>query len=470
MCDTLVALPDVTSTGTVILGKNSDRPAFDCQPLHYSPRARHAPGEKLTLAYVALPQSEVTYATVGSRPYWCWGYEEGFNEFGVAIGNEAIFTRESAQAAARQLEGRPPEAGLLGMELLRLGLERGKSAAEALTVIAELVEEYGQWGSGVPGSDHLQGSYNNSFIIADPKEAWVLETAGKRWVARRITSGYAAISNEPSIRTHWDESSPDLVGRAVEKGWWPAGKEALFDFALAYTDRHKPLQVSHIRAQRLRQLLAEGRDQGISPQWVKRILRDHYEDTFLAGPYFNAALPDFLTICMHSSPAGFTWGNTASSAVFSLPEPGQGLPHMWWCAGTPCTGVYLPVFLPLASLPETVTRAGTVTALLPPPEVPRDTYSSASYWWKFRHLLDVLKGDEEGSFFNLRQPVARLAFDRLEAAWALEARAVEKEALAAIAAGKEEDAAARLTAFTARCVDEALATARKVKEAVLALG
>ncbi|HHY91979.1 MAG TPA: secernin-2 [Firmicutes bacterium] len=470
MCDTLVALPNVTTTGTVILGKNSDRPAFDCQPLHYAPRTNHPPGEVIPLAYVELPQVETTYATVGSRPYWCWGYEEGFNEFGVAIGNEAIFTRESALAGARFKEGRPPELGLLGMELVRLALERGQSAAAALEVITGLVEKHGQWGSGVPGTDHLQGSYNNSFIIADPQEAWVLETAGKRWVARRVTQGYAAISNEPSIRTVWQKSSPDLVSRAVEKGWWPAGKEALFDFALAYTDRQKPLQVSHIRAQRLRQLLAEGSTPGISPQWVKRILRDHYEDTFLAGPYFNAALPDFLTICMHSSPAGFTWGNTASSAVFILPVPGQGLPHMWWCAGTPCTGVYLPVFLPLASLPEAATRTGTVTTLAAPPDAPRDTYSAASYWWKFRHLLDVLKGDEEGSLFSLRQRVARLAFDRLEAEWEPKARAVEKEALAALAAGQEADAAELLAAFTAGCTEEALATARKVKEAVLALG
>lgn len=470
MCDTLVALPDVTSTGTVLLGKNSDRPPFDCQVLHYSPRAMHEPGEKLSLAYVEVPQAEVTYATVGSRPYWCWGYEEGFNEYGVAIGNEAIFTRESALAAARHLEGRPPEFGLLGMELLRLGLERGKTAEEAMNVITQLVEKYGQWGSGVPGADHPQGSYNNSFIIADAKEAWVLETAGKRWIAQRVARGFAAISNEPSIRTAWDLASPDLIGRAVEKGWWPAGKEALFDFALAYTDRQKPLQVSHIRAQRLRQLLAQGKGQGISPSWIKRILRDHYEDTFLEGPYFNAALPDFLTICMHSSPAGFTWGNTASSAIFVLPEPERGLPHMWWCAGTPCTGVYLPVFLPLLSLPEPLTRPGTCLTLSAPPEAPRDTYSASSYWWKFRHLLDVLKGDEEGSLFTLRQQVARLAFDRLEEEWTVLAKQVEKEALAAVHQGKIQEAATLLTNFTATCVDEALDTVRKIKEAVLALG
>lgn len=75
---------------------------------------------------------------------------------------------------------------------------------------------------------------------------------------------------------------------------------------------------------------------------MKRILRDHYEDTFLEGPYFNPALPDFLTLCMHSSPACFTWGNTASSAIFVLPQSEDHLPMLWWNPVTPCTGLYVP--------------------------------------------------------------------------------------------------------------------------------
>jgi secernin len=84
--------------------------------------------------------------------------------------------------------------------------------------------------------------------------------------------------------------------------------------------------------------------------------------------------------------------------------------------------------------------------------------------------LDVLKGDEDGSLFTFRQQVARLAFDRLEEEWAVLAKQVEKEALDAVHEGRSQDAATLLTNFTATCVDQALATARKVKEAVLALG
>jgi secernin len=181
-----------------------------------NPRANHASGESLKLEYIEIPQVPVTYATIGSSPYWCWGYEEGINEYGVAIGNEAIFTKTFTSAAAACKAGQAPARGLLGMDLLRLGLERGKSAREALEVISNLVAKYGQWGSGVPCSGDVQGGYDNSYIITDAKEAWVLETVGKRWIAKRFTKGVTSISNEPSIRCHWDQASPDIIDCAVE--------------------------------------------------------------------------------------------------------------------------------------------------------------------------------------------------------------------------------------------------------------
>ena len=378
-CDTMVALPDATTTGTTILGKNSDRPVFDCQPLVHHPRQEHSPDASVELEYLEIPQVRQTYATTGSSPYWCWGYEEGINEYGVAIGNEAIFTKTFADSVAASKTGRPPELGLLGMDLLRLGLERGKTAHEALDVITSLVERYGQWGSGVPTMDHETGGYDNSYIIADGKEAWILETVGTRWVGRRVTRGVAAISNQPSIRTRWDRASGDLVQYAVEKGWWPRDKKSEFDFARAYIDLKTPLQLSHLRVQRSRQLLRRKENGEVSPRWVMRILRDHYEDTFLEGPYFNAALPDFLTLCMHSSPAGFTWGNTASSAVFVLPNDSDRLARIWWTPVTPCTGLYLPVFAAASRLPGVLATAGqmgkTVTA---PPRARRDKFSERS--------------------------------------------------------------------------------------------
>ena len=98
-----------------------------------------------------------------------------------------------------------------------------------------------------------------------------------------------------------------------------------------------------MRMMRSRQLLAERSGQ-VTPQWMMRIARDHYEDTFLQGPYFDAANPDFLSLCMHVSPADFTWGNTASACVAVLPDKPGDLPVFWWTPGPPCNGCYVPFF------------------------------------------------------------------------------------------------------------------------------
>jgi secernin len=465
-CDSFVVLGNASATGAVMLGKNSDRPVFDSQPLVSAAHRKHPAGEKLQLAYVSIPEAEETYATVESAPYWCWGYEEGVNEHGVAIGNEAIFTKDLAADVAAQRAGNGPEKGLLGMELLRLGLERGKTARESMQAMTSLLEDYGQWGSAVPMASHADGAYNNSYIIADPREAWVLETVGKRWIARRFHHGTSAISNQPSIRTSWDLASDDLIDYAISQGRWPEGERSQFDFAFAYTDFQKPLQVSQIRVQRSRELLkrAESGHGGVSVPWMKRILRDHYEDTFLEGPYFNPALPDFLTLCMHSSPACFTWGNTASSAIFVLPQSEAHLPMLWWSPVTPCTGLYVPVFMEGGELPALLSKAGTAgRALIPPSVAKQDQYVAGSYWWLFRDLLDRIKRDEHGSGFLESQRIARGTFDEIERTWEAQAAKAEAAAVTLRKQGQAEKAAKSLAAFTAACIKEALSAVEQVK-------
>src|SRR3990170_3595179 len=188
-CDTMVALPDATSDGVTIFAKNSNRLSTECQPLVRARGRRHPAGSELRCQYISIPQVSRTYGFVGAQPYWLWGLEHGVNECQVAIGNEAVYTRDPV-----------PKTGLLGMDLVRLGLERAETALRAVEVITGLLETYGQGGPALPGSDV---GYHNSFLIADPADAWVLEASGWRWAARRVPQ-VGSISNHIAIHDDWD--------------------------------------------------------------------------------------------------------------------------------------------------------------------------------------------------------------------------------------------------------------------------
>ncbi len=400
MCDILVALGDATASNRVIFGKNSDRPAGECQVLFDSATESPSRDSIIQAAFVEVPDVPDVLRTIGTRPYWCWGYETGINEAGVVGGNTAVYTRSFWRMDNQAI------LGLTGMELLRLGLERGSTAQGAIDVITVLLEAYGQWGPAVIGADPPQSCYENAFLIADANEAWVLETAGRRWVAKQIVSGVRALSNELSIRSKWTVGSPGIVEDAVTNKWWSL-EDGPLDFARAYSDHeHYSRQASHIRWSRATQLLRDAHG-GITPAMMIEFLRDHYEGTFIQGPQFDVYTPDFLTICMHDSPSGFTWGNTATSFVVEI-DPNNPLATPFWCCyQPPCSSVYLP-FTMETTLPPAVASPGTAGFLSESPATaPKDSFSDESLWWRLYRVLDAVKAnpikrrEELRSYFDL---------------------------------------------------------------------
>ena len=173
MCDTFVALSSMTGDGSIIFEKNSDRESNEAQVLEYHPSRAYARNaqKKISCTYITIPQAEETYAVLLSRPFWMWGAEMGTNEKGVVIGNEAVFTKMPYSKTG----------GLTGMDLLRLALERSAISAQALETIVGLLSDYGQ--GGTYGYQDKKLRYHNSYIIADPDTAWVLETSGDLWAA-----------------------------------------------------------------------------------------------------------------------------------------------------------------------------------------------------------------------------------------------------------------------------------------------
>ncbi|HEX9260279.1 MAG TPA: C69 family dipeptidase, partial [Acidimicrobiales bacterium] len=184
MCDCLVALRPAAAPVT-LFAKNSDRPPAEPQDLIWIAPRRDERAVRVTHIEIA-PHGDPTLGILGSQPRWCWGLEHGVNEAGVAAGNEAIYTTLDPRGA-------PP--ALIGMDLVRLALERATTAQEAVAVITDLLEQHGQGGTGHFDADR---PYWSSFLVADPNDAWVVETSGREWAAERVPS-VRAISNRTTI-------------------------------------------------------------------------------------------------------------------------------------------------------------------------------------------------------------------------------------------------------------------------------
>ncbi|XP_053215554.1 secernin-1 [Podarcis raffonei] len=222
-----VAFPPHTKDGLVVIGKNSARPRDEVQEIVYFAAATHDPGCKVECTYIEIDQVPKTNAVALSRPSWLWGAEMGANEHGVFITNEAIITKEPASETE----------ALLGMDLVRLGLERGGTAKEALDVIVSLLEEHGQGGNYYEDGSVCH-AFQTAYLIVDRKEAWVLETVGKHWAAENITEGVKCICNQLSLTTKIDAEHPELRSYAESQGWWTADTEFNFSQVFSQADNH----------------------------------------------------------------------------------------------------------------------------------------------------------------------------------------------------------------------------------------
>ncbi|WAQ94176.1 SCRN3-like protein [Mya arenaria] len=235
MSDILVVLPPLTADGSVIFAKNSDRPPTEVQEVVYVPPASHDKGTKLHCTFIEVDQIPETRGVILSKPAWCWGAEMGANDHGVCIGNTAVWTRLCRPG--------DHEEKLIGMDLVRLGLERSSTAREAIDVISILLMTHGQ--GGICSEDHNFGqwTYHNSFVIADKQEAWLLETADKMWAAKKVTNGVLAVSNCLTIGTEADIMSPDILAQAQNGGYWKADDGEL-NFAKAFSADYPGISLS----------------------------------------------------------------------------------------------------------------------------------------------------------------------------------------------------------------------------------
>lgn len=367
MCDTLC----VIGSGRTLFGKNSDRPVAEAQVVEaYAPRRA---GGTVRTQYLELPDAGAG-RVLGSRPTWLWGLEHGVNEHRVAIGNEKVWTTDDPHAV-------PP--ALLGMDLVRLGLERARSADEAIDVMTSLLALHGQGGSGEPDADE---PYWSSFLVADPHGAWVLETSGRTWAARPVEHG-ASISNRISLSTDWTRASADVDPGSDFDRWRPQ------DMSTGHADKRLTATGACVATAA----------SAVGPRDVVATLRHHGErawgrpgdDADDVSPVPREVHGDGtgITVCMHIR----DYQATAASMVAELPVSADEAARAWVALGAPCASVYVPVF--------------------PPDDVPVAIGEPAT-WARFAALRDRVERDPDalGETRQVLAPVEAELWDAADAA------------------------------------------------------
>ena len=436
-CTNIIVTRGASVDGSVIITYAVDGEFLPA--LRAVPAADHAPGELYEVrdregsVRLRIPQPPHTYAVVGIM-----------NEHQLAIGETTFDGRP-------ELENK--QGGLHYMALIRLALQRARTAREAIKVMTDLVEEFGY------------GSTGESFSIADPNEAWILEMIGPGpggkgalWVAVRVPDGtISAHANKSRISTFPMNDpancvySPNVVAFAVAKGYYDPKTDGPFRFCEAYCpSTAQSLRYTETRVwsifRRAAPSLALPLDytRGVGgakpyPLWIKpdrklsvqdvmALMRDHYEGTPLdmtkgvdAGPYGSPLRARPMTFKVDG--ATYSWERPISTQQTGcsyvahsrsfLPDEVGGV--LWYGVDDTYTSCYFPLYAGIAAVPPSFARGSL------------QKFSWDSAWWVFNLVAnyaqlrfsdmsgDILKTQREleGNFLAVQPAIERTALEML---------------------------------------------------------
>ena len=361
MCDTIMAQPEATADGVMLLAKNADTEVNEAQQILNFPARDYGAGTALRVTHLTIPQARHTHEIILDRSFWAWGGEIGCNEHGVAIGNEAAFSNQTEE-----------KDGVVVLDLLRLGLERGGTAREAVEIIGAHVVEYGQG-----GNVQMMGNYqfDGGLLIADRREAWIINCAGRHWAARRARST-EAISNRYQIGADWELSS------------LPSGGERA-DFRAMFADPVREYEAGANERESCAAGLLAARHGQITMHDMAAVLRDVGDES----TYDVTADKRSVRVCMHAGPTPLRFWH-ATGAMITETRPDS---VVVWMTGTSATdlSIFKPLFFGIP-LPD---------AGLQPTGIDTD----GTLWWRHERLHRRAM-----AHYREVKPEIRAEFDALE--------------------------------------------------------
>ena len=436
-CTNLLVTRGASADGSVIITYTVDG---EFHPrLRYTPAADHAPGALYEVrgwdgpVQLTIPQVPHTYAVCGI-----------INEHQLAIGETTFDGRP-------ELENK--KGGLHYWILMQLALQRARTAREAIRVMTGLADAFGYRSTG------------ESFSIADPNEAWILEMIGPGeggrgavWVAVKVPDGMiSAHANKSRIGAFpLDDPenclySANVIDFAVQKGYYDPKTGGPFRFCDAYCPASpQKLRYTEARVWSLFRRAAPSRDlspdyhRGVPgaqpyPLWIEpdakltvpavmALMRDHYEGTPLdmtrgvdAGPFGSPLRARPMTFQVDGQT--YSWERPISTQQTgcsfvahlraALPDPVGGV--LWYGVDDTGTTCYFPLYAGIRAVPPAFARGS----------LPHFSWDSA--WWvfnlvanyaqlKYSYMIrDIVKVQQEleGNFFALQPAVEKTALDLL---------------------------------------------------------
>ncbi len=439
-CTTILVGKSLTADGSVIHAHNEDMGNDAVGRVWRVEPASHGQGQVLRVPYVVLPH------VTKSHSFWASGNAQGAAGLGTA---EMVRPYDSVLVGlndqgvslscnwAHSREGNAEGVGIRRYAIRQLVLERARSARHGVELIGGWIEKHGQadWGGLV---------YN----LADPREAWVVETTTRNWVARRVRDDEIHVTaNRFRIGSDYDLSSKTLVSHAVAEDWLASAEDEL-SFRDVYGRPGKMEQAyDTLREQRAVELL-RGKAGVIAPEDLFVVLRDRYEGTEKYTPPQQQPVwredLEGKTSLHRTISTNLTQSTFVAHLRGDLPMSVGAV--LWYGVATPSWAGYFPLYAGGGSVPEAYSE-------------PDPAESSGSAWWLFRRLQRTADHDyaraypQVHTFWSSQHSLARSRQSQIEA-----------RALALLAEGKASDAASLLAAFTFSQADQTLYHARRLMQ------
>jgi len=448
-CFAVVVGREASADGSVLVGHNEENAGRRILNFRRIPRRRFEQGAAVGLRRGGeLPQVNETWAFLWSEIPGLEFSDGYLNEWGVAIVSNACQTREDGyEALVKRGEIRD---GGIGYMLRRLVAERARSAREGVELAGRLVERFGYVDSG------------RTYVIADPRQAWLLSVVrGRRWVARRVPDDAVAVLPNVHIIAEMDLKdtgsflgSPDVIDYAVKRGWLKREGGEAFRFCEVY-------QSVRGRAPDPRrwwgQQLVTGRRRPWPPeQPLPFAVKPARKLTVAALAAILRSYTDRVPLCS---------ANAQESAVFQLRAamPKEVGCVYWRTTGMPCTNVLTPWYLGIIETPKCYYRSVdlrrhlTLDRHFRPPRGTFDPDLNLA-WWKFKKLQDLVH-----EAYQSRIKIARPVWAAFESRVFRRQQAVEKKALKLWGTDKDS-ARAYLTRYCSELAAQACQEADRLAE------